>query len=249
MHAVADVDHAGGSKQVPVAGVASRHDTIEQVDAAQHRRDDVLRAAHSHQVAGTVRRQVRHQGLENPQPLFLRLTDGQATHRQAGEVELQQRLQRSQTQRLVHAALHDPEQPPGRSLCVVASVAPHRPAHGAFHGLASLWLRRRIRCAVVQGHGDVGAQLQLHLHRVLGIQAHLAAVDRRAEQDTLLRDLAQALQAEDLKSARVRQNGMGPVHERMQPAVGGDDVWARTQQQMKGVAEDDLRAEPLELLG
>ncbi len=42
---------------------------------------------------------------------------------------------------------------------------------------------------------------------------------------------------------------MAPVHEGMQPAMSGDDVRARTQQQMKRVAQNDLRAEILELLG
>ena len=43
--------------------------------------------------------------------------------------------------------------------------------------------------------------------------------------------------------------GRAPVHEAVQAAVRCDHLRPRAQQQMEGVAEDDLRAQLLELLG
>jgi len=39
------------------------------------------------------------------------------------------------------------------------------------------------------------------------------------------------------------------MHETVQPSMGGDDGRTRAQHQVEGVAENDLRAQSLELLG
>ena len=57
------------------------------------------------------------------------------------------------------------------------------------------------------------------------------------------------LEAEDLEAAGVGEDGPAPVHEAVQPAMRAQDFVARPQHEMKGVAEHDLGAEALELLG
>ena len=103
----------------------------------------------------------------------------------------------------------------------------------------------RIGRAVVKRHRDVGAQRQLHVHGIFGREAHVGAVDGRAKPHALLRDLAQAAQAEHLETAGVREDRALPVHEAVQPAVRGDDLRARPQHQVKRIAEHDLRAQSL----
>ena len=51
----------------------------------------------------------------------------------------------------------------------------------------------------------------LDVHRILRRQAHLAAIDGRAELHALLRDLSQVLQAEDLEAAGIREDGARPA--------------------------------------
>ena len=109
--------------------------------------------------------------------------------------------------------------------------------------------RRRIRRALVEHHRDVRAERALDLHRALGIEEDLRAVDRRAEAHALLRQLAHRREAEDLVAAGVGQDRPLPVHHAVQAAVRAHDFRAGPQHQVKGVREDDLGAAGQEFLG
>ncbi len=76
-----------------------------------------------------------------------------------------------------------------------------------------------------------------------GVSAHGTAIDGRLEAHALLGDLAHGREAEHLEAARVGEDGLVPVHEAMQSAVRADDLGARPQHQVEGVAEDDLCAD------
>ena len=52
-----------------------------------------------------------------------------------------------------------------------------------------------------------------------------------------------------MESARVGENGLIPIHEAVQPAVLRDHVQPRTQPQVKGVAQNNLRLHGLEFHG
>ena len=54
---------------------------------------------------------------------------------------------------------------------------------------------------------------------------------------------ARALEAEDLEASGVGEDRPVPLHEPVEAAVRGDDLGARAEVQVIGVAEDDLRAE------
>jgi len=104
----------------------------------------------------------------------------------------------------MHAALHNPEQTAWRLTLVgtvIVRVAARRPAHGALHGQPRRLFGRRMLGAVIERHGNVRAQRQLHVHRVLRRQAHLAAIDRGAKAHALLADAAQAPETENLEAA------------------------------------------------
>src|SRR4030042_2517728 len=77
---------------------------------------------------------------------------------------------------------------------------------------------RRIGHALIQDHGDVRAESPLNLHHLLGCKKMFGAVDMRLKGDSILRDLPQFRQAEDLITATIRQNGPLPVDETMEPS-------------------------------
>ena len=58
----------------------------------------------------------------------------------------------------------------------------------------------------------------------------------------LLGDFANIAEAEDLEAAGVGEDRSFPLHKVVQIAVQLHDLLTRTQPQMEGVAEDDLRA-------
>src|SRR2546425_1253626 len=67
------------------------------------------------------------------------------------------------------------------------------------------------------------------------------AVQMGLKLDSFLAQLAERVQAEDLKSSAVGQYGVLPGHEPMQPAQLIDRREARPQVQVIGVAQDDRR--------
>ena len=67
------------------------------------------------------------------------------------------------------------------------------------------------------------------------------------EGSAFLGDLGEILEAEDLKTAAVGEDGPVPVHEFMQAAEAADQLMAGPDVEMVGVAEDDLGAQLLEV--
>jgi hypothetical protein len=99
-----------------------------------------------------------------------------------------------------------------------------------------------VRRALVELHHDVRVQRALDLHRDLGRQEQLVAIDRRRERDAFLGDLAQFAEREHLEAARIGQDRLVPADELVQAAVVSTRP-ARAQPQVERVAEDDLRAD------
>jgi len=71
----------------------------------------------------------------------------------------------------------------------------------------------------------------------------------RLERDTLVADVAQLRQTKGLESAAVGQDRAVPAHELVQAPEIADQVRARPQVEVVGVAQDDLRADFAELRG
>ena len=75
------------------------------------------------------------------------------------------------------------------------------------------------------------------------------AVEVRAEDDSLVTDLTQVLEAEDLEAATVRQDGAVPTHESMEASHPGDEIVPGSQIEVIGVRQDDVSAHLLQLIG
>src|SRR5262249_1237548 len=74
----------GEARRVPA--VAGREDAVEQVDPGGDRVEDVLGAAHAHEVSWAVLRQVAGGHLEGESDLIASLPDAHPSHRVAVEV-------------------------------------------------------------------------------------------------------------------------------------------------------------------
>ena len=237
---VAQAQHAGVGEQIGVAGVAGRHHAVEHVHAPAHGLHDVLRCADAHQVARLARRQARADEIEHAQHVLARLAHRQAADGIAVEADVLQAGQRRGAQVLVNPALHDAEQ--GRRMLAVGGPAARRPAQGQLHRTLRRGVIGRVRRAFVEDHHHVAAQAVLDGNGLFRPQEHAAAVHGRAKPHALLADLAKRLEAIDLKAAGVGQDRSRPGHEPVQTAVPAHDVHARAQHQMKGVAQQYLRA-------
>ena len=72
------------------------------------------------------------------------------------------------------------------------------------------------------------------------------AVQVRAEEDAFVGHLAQAVEREDLKPARVGQDSARPGHELVEPAQGADQLMPGAKEQVVSVGEDDAGADLVE---
>src|SRR5208283_5129580 len=104
---------------------------------------------------------------------------------------------------------------------------------GAFGGIFS---------ALVEGHGNVSAKGDLHIHGVLWGEEVTAAIQMRAEANAFVGDLAELAEREDLKAAGIGEQGARPTDETVQSAHAADGLVAGAEIKMVGVAENDLRA-------
>ena len=103
----------------------------------------------------------------------------------------------------------------------------------------------------VEGHDDVGPDGLLDLHRALRADVLAGAVERRSEPGTVVRHLDQTAlaavapvrggQTEELKAATIGEQRAAPAHEAVQATEGGKLLGSRTQAQVIGVGQDDLR--------
>ena len=75
----------------------------------------------------------------------------------------------------------------------------------------------------------------------------LGAVEVRAKSDALVRHPAQTAEAEHLKAAGIGEDRPGPGHEIVQAAQAANQLVARPQVKMVGIAENDLRVELFEI--
>ena len=125
---------------------------------------------------------------------------------------------------------------------VEAVAAALRPAHRHFHARRNLVTRAVGARAFVECHHDIAAQQALDFHAALGREHVFRAIDMAAEFDALLGQLAQFGQAHHLVAAAVGQDRALPVHEFMQTAQPRHPLGPRTQHQVVGIAENNVRA-------
>ena len=81
-----------------------------------------------------------------------------------------------------------------------------------------------------------------------GVELAVAAVDVRAKRHSVFADAHVPGQTENLESAAVGQDRSVPTHEPMQPARGDEGLQTRSQHEVVGIGEDDLRPGGTDLL-
>jgi hypothetical protein len=105
---------------------------------------------------------------------------------------------------------------------------------------------RRILGTLVEGHGDVGSQCNLHIHGVFRREKMRRPIQVRPKLHALLCDLAQLAQAEHLKTAGIRKHRTRPADEAVKSAHTPNRFVSRSKIEVIRVAEDDLGAERLQ---
>ena len=83
---------------------------------------------------------------------------------------------------------------------------------------ATALLLGRVRRALVELHDDVGTEVLLDAHVVLGSPAVPRAVDDAAERHAVVVEFERVCEREDLEAAGVGEDRAVPVHERVQAA-------------------------------
>ena len=147
----------------------------------------------------------------------------------------------------MHAALDDAKE--RLVFSRVRCLATLSPCQGALYSSRDVFLFCGVRRALIELHDDIGADLLLDAHIVLGCPTVLAAVYDRREVDPVGIELERVCQREDLETAAIGEDGFIPAHELMDAAGAFDDVGSRAVVEMVGVGEDDLRPELFERVG
>ena len=106
---VADFDRSGRSERHRVAAISGWHHTVEQIDPAGDRLQQIDRAADAHQVPWLIDRQFRRGRRGDPVHLLGRLTDAQPPDRKAFKIHHGEFGRTLSPQRFVQSALHDRE--------------------------------------------------------------------------------------------------------------------------------------------
>ena len=87
----------------------------------------------------------------------------------------------------------------------------------------------------------------MDLHAFLRSHKHAATVNVRSKTNSLLGDLAELCQGENLKSAAIGENRAIPIHKLADTAHVADESITRTEVQMVGVGKLDLTVKLAEL--
>uniref|UniRef100_A0A0N4ZLY8 TonB_dep_Rec domain-containing protein n=1 Tax=Parastrongyloides trichosuri TaxID=131310 RepID=A0A0N4ZLY8_PARTI len=244
---IAYFDVAVTGKQPAIARIAGGHDAVKHIHTLADPFHQVFRCTHTHEIAGGMGGQFRSGVRQNAHHVFFGLAYGQAANGVALKADFGQASQGFVAQVFVHAALHNAKQGVGIGQLLEFLTRTAGPAQGHAHGSGRFIMRggavvNQVGRAFVEHHGNVGVQGILDLHGHFRGQEQALAGDGGGKFHPFFGNLAHAFQAEHLKTARIRQDGLVPLHEVVQALVLVHDLRARTQPQVEGVAQDDLRA-------
>ena len=98
------------------------------------------------------------------------------------------------------------------------------PAHGTFDGSAKFARRAGMRRAIVEDHGDIGAEFALDLHRFFRAEKKERAIEVGTEFDPVRFDLANGREAENLETAAISEDWERPIDEIVQATCRANDV-------------------------
>ena len=126
-------------------------------------------------------------------------------------------------------------------------LAPGKPPVGALAGSLDILSRGGYLYALVKGHGNVGSEVRLYAHAILGSHKNMPPVHMRVEFYALLAYLAELCEGEYLKTAAVSEYGAVPRHESVEAAHLLDELIARSDVQVVCVRQLDLAADLLQV--
>ena len=117
------------------------------------------------------------------------------------------------------------------------------PAGGALHRFAGVLVFARVGQALIEHHHDVAAERELDVDGRFGGEEVRVAVEVGLEDHAILADFGELVEAEDLESAGIGEDGARPGHEFVESAEVPDGLVAGPQEEMVGVRQDDLGIE------
>ena len=249
---VAQIHRSVGGEHEAVARHARRQHAVKHVHAERNHLEQLRRSAETHRVTRLVRRQEGRRRAHLFQHLRLRLAHAHAAHRVSGKVQRRERLRRLATQVVERRALHDGEDVmAGREKAALGGdrAALARPPQTSRHGTRARVAFAGPRRTFVDDHRDVAAEVLLDRHDLARPEKQFRPVEVRLKRHAVVPDIAQLRERENLEPAAVGQDRSVPAHKTVQPTKVADQLAARPQVEMIGVAQDDLRTDLVQVCG
>ena len=241
---VAQVHHAILRKDHTIATITGWHDAVEHIHAAFDTLQDIPWCTYTHEVARFVLRQNIVDHLNHGVHIFGRFAYSQSANSITIAVKITQAFCGILTQVGIYATLYDREEVLLVALevggIIKALDTTVEPAMGALHGLLCVLAVGGTRATLVKCHDDVGTNLALDIHDVLGGKHQFTSIYMRRELHALFGHFADIGQGEDLEATRVGENRACPALKTVQATRFVQDLGARTQIEMVGIAKDDL---------
>ena len=157
------------------------------------------------------------------------------------------------TQILLGTTLHDGEERLVIAIewfCLVETLhATLQPSLCKSQTFRSILIVALSRWTLVECHHDIGTNHAFGVHHILGCEDMFRAVNMTTELATLLSEFADTGEREHLKTTRVGQNRTIPGIELVQSTCLAEDIQSRTEIQMVGIAQNDLRLDLFAKLG
>ena len=243
---VFDIQDAMGGIDQAVAGIACGEYTVKHIYAEGDGLEDVFGLADAHQIAGFVGRENGADQFGHGVHFFVGFADGKAADGIDVGLFGCDVFGGGLSQVAVGAALHDGSQDLAVAVqgfgLLKAGEAAVQPAVGEFHGSPGIVVVAGPGRTLVEGHDDVGADAALDVHDGFRGKVVFGSINVGGEADSVFGDFAAVAEGIDLKSAAVGQDALVPADEAVESAGLMQNVRARAEIQVVGIAQDDLCA-------
>ena len=226
-----------------VAGVSRRHDTVEKVNSAIYRFEDIDGCSDAHKITRLVLRHKRFDRFDHSVHLLRAFSDGKSSDRVTVEVERRDVFHMCLAKILIGAALiYAPKhlfrvdrlsfafQP------VKFRLASDKPAVCPFARFLRITVFGGIFDTFVERHGYCRTEIRLYPHAFFGTHKDTVSVEMAVESHAFFLDLSELSERKDLKTAAVGQNRRIPMNEFVKTSRFRDEFVARSDVQMVSVA-------------
>ena len=247
---VEEIDASIGREHRTVAGKPCWKHAIEHVDPLGHPVPEIFWRADTHEIAWFLLRELWNDDVEHRSHLGFSLAHAQTADCNSRNIRGGDEFGAELAEFWIHATLANAEEY-AFSLSIRSGKSgdtAFQPAMSSHRGVLDFRQFGRQSDQVIERHHDVGAELPLDVDSALWSEHVQRTVYMRPKADALLGDLGLLGQREDLKSTAIRQDRALPPHERVKATCVIDEIRTGTEHQVIGVRQDDLRAEPINLV-